>query len=58
MWIKHSISPRNLLPRRLDKEWSLCDAVSILVMQARHITEALSTDHHFEQVGFVRLLKA
>ena len=28
------------------------------VVMARHsITEALTTDHHFEQAGFVRLLK-
>jgi len=26
-------------------------------MQQRGLTEALTTDHHFEQAGFVRLLK-
>lgn len=44
------------LKQRLDKSWSLCDAVSFLLMQERGITEALSTDHHFEQAGFTRLL--
>jgi uncharacterized protein len=46
----------NLLERRLDKTWSLCDAVSFVLMQSRGIFEALTTDHHFEQAGFVRLL--
>jgi len=45
------------LAKRLDKEWSLVDAVSFIVMQERGMTEALTEDHHFEQAGFVRLLK-
>ena len=47
-----------LLRRRLDKSWSLCDAVSFLLMQQHGLREALTTDHHVEQAGFVRLLKA
>lgn len=39
-----------------DKEWSLTDCISITVMTERNISEALTTDHHFEQAGFVRLL--
>ena len=46
----------HLLENRLDKEWSLVDAVSFIVMQERVITEALTTDKHFEQAGFIRLL--
>ncbi len=46
-----------LLADRLDKKWSLVDAVSFVVMQERGMTEALTADHHFEQAGFVRLLK-
>jgi predicted nucleic acid-binding protein len=41
-----------------DKEWSLVDCVSFVLMRQRGITEALTTDHHFEQAGFVCLLKA
>ena len=42
---------------RLDKAWSLCDAVSFVLMLRTGEMEALTTDHHFEQAGFVRLLK-
>ena len=50
-------SALRLLQERLDKTYSLCDAVSFLLMRERGITEALTTDRHFEQEGFVRLLK-
>ncbi|HEY3322658.1 MAG TPA: hypothetical protein VGP72_19540 [Planctomycetota bacterium] len=46
-----------LIERRTDKDYSLCDAVSFLLMQQNVETEALTTDQHFEQEGFVRLLK-
>ena len=42
---------------RPDKEWSLVDCASFVVMQQHGLTEALTTDHHFEQAGFIRLLK-
>jgi len=45
-----------LLMGRQDKTYSLCDAVSFVLMRQRGITEALSTDRHFEQEGFIRLL--
>jgi predicted nucleic acid-binding protein len=47
-----------LFRRRPDKQWSWVDCTSFVVMQQRGIQEALTTDHHFEQAGFVRLLKA
>lgn len=46
-----------LLVSRKDKDWSLVDCSSFIVMQQRSIMEALTNDHHFEQAGFVRLLK-
>lgn len=45
-----------LLRSQLDKDYSLCDAVSFLVMRERGIHEALTTDRHFEQAGLERLL--
>lgn len=47
-----------LLTERQDKTWSLVDCASFALMQQRGISNALTTDHHFEQAGFVRLLKA
>ncbi|MFM7787585.1 MAG: VapC toxin family PIN domain ribonuclease, partial [Microcystis panniformis] len=45
-----------LLMARQDKTYSLCDAVSFLLMRQFNINEALTTDRHFEQEGFHRLL--
>lgn len=42
---------------RRDKKWSLTDCISFVVMEERRITEALTADHHFEQAGYVALLK-
>lgn len=46
-----------LCKTRPDKAWSLVDCSSFAIMQQMKIQEALTTDHHFEQAGFVRLLK-
>ena len=45
-----------LFLRRLDKEWSLTDCISFVVMDKHGVTEALTSDGHFEQAGFVKLL--
>ena len=59
VWVLPELHSRamDLLASRLDKEWSLCDAISMVLMKDRGMREALTTDHHFEQAGFVRLLK-
>jgi predicted nucleic acid-binding protein len=46
----------SLLQARSDKSYSLADAVSFVLMRQNDLDEALTTDHHFEQEGFRRLL--
>jgi predicted nucleic acid-binding protein len=41
----------------MDKEWSMTDCLSFLVMQQCGLTEALTSDEHFEQAGFKALLR-
>jgi predicted nucleic acid-binding protein len=55
---------RELLDRALDlyhqhadKEWTLTDCVSFVIMRERNVTDALTGDRHFEQAGFIALLK-
>jgi predicted nucleic acid-binding protein len=46
-----------LLTSRPDKGWSLVDCASFVVMREMGIVEALATDRHFEQAGFMTLPK-
>ena len=46
-----------LYRERPDKEWGLTDCESFLIMQDRGLTEALTTDEHFQQAGFRALLR-
>ncbi len=46
-----------LLSSREDKEWSLVDCSTFIIMKQRGILEALTNDVHFEQAGFISLLK-
>ena len=59
VWVNESLhrEAMNLLLARQDKTYSLCDAISFVLMRKRRITEALTTDRHFEQEGFTRLLR-
>lgn len=47
----------DLYQNREDKEWSLTDCISFVVMTREGIAEALTGDHHFEQAGFSILLQ-
>lgn len=47
----------DLYAKRPDKDWSLTDCISFVVMRERGIAEALTGDHHFEQAGFAALLR-
>lgn len=59
MWTNetHYLEALKLLKSRQDKSYSLCDAVSFLLMREYGLDQALTTDKHFEQEGFIRLLK-
>ena len=46
-----------LYSQRMDKEWSLTDCISFVVMQDDDLTGALTADRHFDQAGFTALLK-
>ncbi len=46
-----------LYRERPDKEWSLTDCASFVVMKERGINLAFTSDKHFEQAGFTRLLE-
>ena len=47
-----------LCQSRSDKPWSLVDCSSFVLMKQLNIQTALTTDRHFEQAGFIRLLKS
>lgn len=46
----------DLYRSRMDKDWSLTDCTSFVVMQETGLTQALTADRHFEQAGFSVLL--
>ena len=46
-----------LYGERSDKDWSLTDCASFLIMDERRITETLTHDRHFEQGGYRALLR-
>ncbi len=60
VWVSETLhrDAMRLLQTQTDKRDSLADAVSFLLMQRRGITAALTTDRHFEQAGFLRLLRS
>ena len=59
VWVEDKLhdDALRLLAARLDKSYSLCDAVSFVLMRRASLTDALTTDRHFEQEGFRRLLQ-
>jgi len=46
-----------LYKQRLDHAWSHTDCASFCIMKQQNILEALAYDKHFEQAGFLALLR-
>jgi predicted nucleic acid-binding protein len=46
----------DLYKKSRDKDWSLTDCTSFVVMRDEGVRQAFTTDRHFEQAGFVKLL--
>jgi predicted nucleic acid-binding protein len=46
-----------LYRERQDKSWSLTDCISFVIMTDLSLREALTGDKHFEQAGFIALLR-
>ena len=47
---------REMIARHSDKDWSLCDAISFAVLDARRIRRAFTFDRHFLQYGRIEIL--
>ena len=45
-----------LYGERSDKDWGLTDCSSFVVMTSEQIARAFTSDHHFEQAGFIALM--
>ncbi len=56
VWVGLHRNAMALLLARPDKSHSHRDAMSFVLMKERGISDALTTDHHFEQEGFRQLL--
>ncbi|MBD2176846.1 type II toxin-antitoxin system VapC family toxin [Pseudanabaena sp. FACHB-1998] len=46
-----------LYDQRRDQAWSHTDCTSFQIMQQQNIVEAIAYDKHFEQAGFIALLR-
>ena len=42
---------KTILARYTDKDWTVCDAVSFALLEARRIRRAFTFDRHFRQHG-------
>jgi|SRR6185436_1567730 len=49
----HFLAALDRYAARPDKEYSLVDCMSMVVMEQRGIRHVLTNDHHFSQAGFI-----
>jgi len=58
IWIGHDLAIRGwdvFEQHNVDKLWSFTDCTSYVMMKDFGITHVFAFDHHFEQMGFIRL---
>lgn len=48
---------KELLARYTDKDWTLCDAVSFALLDARRIRRAFTFDRHFQQYPRIEVIE-
>ena len=53
----HYVKALGKYTRYRDKKWSLTDCSSMILMEDFAITETLTSDHDFEQAGYVALMR-
>jgi uncharacterized protein len=51
------INALRIYSRYADKDWGFVDCVSYCIMRDHHLTEVLTHDRHFRQMGFNTLLE-
>jgi predicted nucleic acid-binding protein len=47
---------KDILARHVDKDWTLCDAISFAVLDSRRVSLAFTFDYHFRQYGRIQVL--
>ena len=47
---------KDILARHVDKDWTLCDAISFAVLDARRVSRVFTFDHHLRQYGRFQVL--
>ena len=47
---------KEILARHTDKDWTLCDAISFAMLDARRVARTFTFDHHFRQYGRFQVL--
>lgn len=47
---------KDILARHADQDWTLCDAISFAVLDARRVSRAFTFDQHFRQHGRFQVL--
>jgi hypothetical protein len=55
---RHQVPPRakEMLARHRDKDWSLCDVISFVLVESRRMAGAFSFDRHFKQYARFEVL--